>query len=411
MAAPWEKYSPPAEESGPWSKFSAPETSQAPLVQQAAPPQSFLQNLRSNYESNVRPYTPEEQKQHGGVETALHNFGAGAGQTLLGPLMHPLDTLKGIGESLPPVQAYKSLTGQPTQGEQFGQNVVEGFKQHGLQEIPHLAGQAAGMLVGSKLPEIGAGAAEGAGTLGTGIRNAAIGDQDASVLKGLQVGPRSPKTLSTLKSVEGARPYLQGAQNLEDLQSKIPAAKAEIWSPYREAIEKIGGKQVDGPNGPTTVGDLENARLQTSALLRDLKARDPQAINLAQQKGLGQADLLDQEKSIQAALDPHLEDFGIDPKAIRKTFGNVAQVGSRVSGKSTLIEPDQPYGLGKIANLSIKQPLQAPQQVFEGLRDIVAGRPILKGKPTDIGIREGFRNAGPKPNLLNMTGNRTPFGN
>lgn len=411
MASPWEKYAPPAEESGPWSKFSTPESTPKSPAQQAAPPQSFLKNLQSNYDSNVRPYTPEEQAQHGPIETGLRNFGRGAGEVLIGPIMHPLDTLKGIGESLPPIQAYKYATGQSTQAKQFGDSVINDFKQHGLQAIPHSAGKIAGMIIGSKIPEAALSSLEEVSAAGTGLRDAAIGNPDVSALKGLRVPAGSPKVLSTLKSVEGGRPYLQGAEGLQDLQAKLPIAKAEVWSPYKEAISKIGGKQVQGPDGPTTVGDLENQRLQTSALLRDLKARDPQAIQTAQQKGLGQADLLDQEKAIKAALDPHLEEYGINPQLIRKTFGNLAQIEGKVSGKSTLGEANQPYGLGKLGNLSIKEPLKGPGEILSGLKDLAAGRPLFRGKPTDIGIREGFRNAGPKPNLLNMTGNRTPFGN
>lgn len=234
---------------------------------------------------------------------------------------------------------------------------------------------------------------------GTAIRSAAIGDLDAAALRGLQVGPKSPKTLGTLRSIDTARPYLQGAKNLEDLQGKIPAAKAEIWAPYQQAVEGIGDRPVKGPDGITTVRDLEAERLQLSALNRGLKKQLPEAIQLAQQKGMTQAELLAREKAVVSALDPELSKTGIDPKAIRKTFGGVSEVGGRVSGKSTLIEKPQESGLGKIANLSLEHPLQAPGKILGGIRDIAAGRPLFEAKPTDLGIREGFRLAGPKPNL------------
>jgi len=213
------------------------------------------------------------------------------------------------------------------------------------------------------------------------------------------VGPKSKFAQRAIQSTEGARPYLQGAQNLQDIQSKIPAAKAEVWGPYQDTINAIGGKSVTGPDGPTTIGDLEKQRLELSALNRGLKNGDPASLQLAQQKGLSQADALAKEKAVQNALDPHLENAGIDPKLIRKTFGQISDVGSRVAGRSTLAEPSTRFGLGRAANLSIKNPLAAPEEVIGGVRDIVAGRPLFRGKATDVAIREGFRRGGAKPDL------------
>ena len=231
------------------------------------------------------------------------------------------------------------------------------------------------------------------------LRRMALGDPNAAALKGLRVGPASAKSLSTLKSVEGARPYMQGVQSLADAQARVPAAKAEIWNPYKQAIDKIGGKQVMGPDGPTTVGDLENERLQISANLRTLKSGSPEGIQLAAQKGMNQADLLAREKAVQSALDPHLAEAGIDPKLIRGTFGDVAQVGGRLSGKSTLAEPSQPYGFGRMLNMRIDNPRSWLGEPAQGVRDLAAGRPLWSGKPTDINIREAFRSGGPKPDF------------
>jgi hypothetical protein len=256
---------------------------------------------------------------------------------------------------------------------------------------------AAGSLVGgAALGELGGAALKPAGSA---IRSAALGDPNVAALKGLRVGPASAKSLSTLKSVEGARPFMQGVESLADAQARVPAAKAEIWSPYKQAIDKIGGKQVMGPDGPTTVGDLENERLQISANLRTLKSGSPEGIQLAAQKGMNQADLLAREKAVQSALDPHLAEAGIDPKLIRGTFGDVAQVGGRLGGKSTLAEPSQPYGFGRMLNMRIDNPRSWLGEPAQGVRDLAAGRPLWSGKPTDINIREAFRGGGPKPDF------------
>ena len=232
-----------------------------------------------------------------------------------------------------------------------------------------------------------------AGGLGAGIgasklpiKSLAIGNTDAAALKGLGVGPKSKFSQRVIDAVQGARPYLQGAENLEDLQAKIPAAKAEVWGPYQQTIDAIGDKPVTGPDGPTTVGQLEKDRLELSALNRGLKSGDPASLQLANQKGLTQAQSLAKEKAVQSALDPHLEDAGIDPKIIRKTFGQISEVGNRSLGKSTIAEPSSRFGIGRAGNLSLKNPLAAPGEVIQGARDIVAGRPLFSGKATDINI-------------------------
>ena len=243
------------------------------------------------------------------------------------------------------------------------------------------------------------------GEVGSAIRSKALGDPNAAALRGLQVGPKSPKAISTLQSVEGARPYLSGAKDLQDLQSRIGPAKNEIFGEYNKAVEGIGDRPVKGPDGMTTVRALETERQQLSALNRGLKQQNPEAIQLAQQKGMTQAQLLDRERAVQSALDPQLASTGINPQLTRQTYGNVAQIGQRMSGKSTLIEDPQPSGLGKIGQISIKNPLQAPGKIMSGIRDIAAGRPMLSAKPTDLGINEGFRGGGPKPDL----GKYSPF--
>lgn len=242
--------------------------------------------------------------------------------------------------------------------------------------------------------------------VGGAIRDAAIGDPDAAALRGLRVPANGKKVLPMQDSLQTARPFLQGANSLEDLQAKIGPAKKEIFSPYRQTLDQVGSNPIQHPNGSmTTLADLENERQQLSALNRGLKTGDPAALQLAQQKGLSQADALAQEKDIQSTLDPALSKFGIDPQGIRQAYGAVSRIGGQVSGRSTLLEKPQPSGLGKIGQISLKQPFQAPGQILSGMRDIAAGRPLFRMSPTDVGIREGFADSGPKPSF----GQYTPF--
>jgi hypothetical protein len=235
--------------------------------------------------------------------------------------------------------------------------------------------------------------------MGGMIQDAAVGDRDAAALRGLKV-PNGKKVLPMQDAVELARPYLQGASSLEDLQGKIKPAKAEIWAPYKETLNAVGESPIADPNGnPTTLNALEQERKELSAMNRGLKTGDPAALQLAQQKGLSQADALAREEAIKSTLDPALQQYGINPAEIRKNFSAVSRVGNQVAGRSTILDKDTPYGFGKMTKFDITKPLQEIGNIGSGLRDLVAGRPLMGGSATDVGIREGFAKAGEKPNL------------
>lgn len=330
------------------------------------------------------------------VMRAASNFGGGVIGAVTAPILHPINTLAGIGGMVTaPIE--EMVKPGSSEFSEMGRSLGHGLKEHPEETIESGLGNLAGNAV------LGAGmkaATPGVMRAVSAIRDAAIGDPNASALRGLRIGPGSGKALSTVRSVEGARPYLQGANSLEDLQSRLPAAKSEIWGPYQQTIDAIGDTPVKGPNGePTTIGALENERKQISANLRTLKSNTPEAVQLAKQKGMSQSELLSREKAVQSALDPRLQEAGIDPQEIRKTFGQVSQVGGRISGKSTMAEKTQPYGFGKMTDIDLKSPKTWLGKPIEGMRDIVAGRPLWSGKPTDINLREAFRSGGDKPSF------------
>ena len=263
------------------------------------------------------------------IMRGISNFGGAAAGAIPEMLMHPVKTVQSA------MHMAEAAQGDPSGLVEDITPLVQSFREHPEETSESMAGNIVGGIDAG--PALGmAGDLAGKGV--SAIRDAAMGDPDVAALKGLRVAPSSAKSLSTLKSVEGARPYLKGAKSLEDVQARVPAAKNEIWGPYQKTVDAIGGKKVQGPDGPTTVRDLENERLQISANLRALKQGGPEAVQLATQKGMNQADLLAREKAVQSALDPHLEQAGIDPKLIRQTFSNVAQIGGRVAGKSTMAE-------------------------------------------------------------------------
>jgi hypothetical protein len=259
---------------------------------------------------------------------------------------------------------------------------------------PTLGGDVGGTLgaifgggVGAKLPAIG-----------RSVHNIAMEEPDVAAQRAL--APPKAKAIRAQGNLAVARPYLQGAQDLEDLQAKIGPAKSEIWNPYAKAVQDRANVVVDGPDGPTSIADLEQQRLETSAQLdsvRNMKASDTQT---AMQKNQIAKELSDRYDAITDALDPVLRSTGIDPKLIRQTFGNVKGISKLVEGRNTLTERDQPYGFGRISNISLAKPRSWLGEPMQGVRDLIAGRPLWSGKPTDIAVKEGFRVGGQKPNLV-----------
>ena len=345
------------------------------------------------------------------VGAGIQHFGNGFFRTGMNAIAHPIDTAKSVGSSMGEsvVASGMAPEGYPSTGPLLNPEQHEQNQQAQLDAQQHQGEMARDMIAhpadsaggAAALALLTHGATKGAALLpevAGAVRTAAIGDTDAAALRGLRVPSGSPKIQSTLRSVEGARPYLQGADSLEDLQSRIPAAKNEIWGKYKGTVDHLADKPVQGPDGQTTVGDLEAERQQLSALNRGIKKGSPEALQLAQQKGMSAAELLDREKAVQGALDPHLEEAGIDPKLIRQTFGQVADIGSKVSGKSTIIEPPKPYGFAKLGDLSLTKPLSNISTLGSAARDVAAGR-YWNASPTDVGIREGFRTGGPKPDF------------
>ena len=286
-----------------------------------------------------------------------------------------------------------------------------------------LAGGAAGEAMGltpqqtsvlSDVGGLGGGVAGGWGAseLSPLVRSLAIGDPDVPLARGLGITSRTRTGLSALQSAgqaepgeisleeaQGARPYGQGAKNLEDLQSKLSSARTEINAPLNQALDLVGNKRVSGPDGPKTISALETERRQLSAQLDSLRRKDPVAAQRAIQKGQSEADLKTRYDDIVNVMTPHLDSTGIDSRAIRMQDAQVASTLSRVAGRTTLPEQTQPYGFGKMANLSLQKPLQAPGEILGGLRDIAAGKPLWSGRPTDVNIQQGFSSAGQKPSF------------
>jgi hypothetical protein len=278
-----------------------------------------------------------------------------------------------------------------------------------LRGMEHQAdiGNASGVLAEGAVPAGEAAIGYGASKVLPKISNALKEEPNVAAQSALK--PPRAKAVRAQENLETARPYLKGATSLEDLQGKIPGAKQEVWQPYNQAIDAIGDKKVTGPDGPTTVRQLEQERLKTSAQLQAARSMNPTDIQAAMQKAQSVADLAKRDAAIKSVLDPQLQSAGIDPQLIRQVHGSIKGIEKLVEGRNTLTEPDKPFGFGRMANITLAKPRTWIGEPAKGLADIVAGRPLWSGKPTDVAVREGFRVGGEKPDFGIPMGRTSPF--
>lgn len=261
-------------------------------------------------------------------------------------------------------------------------------------------GEVAGHAVAAALPFVAPAVMEGAGWAGRGIREMAMDAPEVAVQKAM-VSPKSTDAAQAQADAAGAKPFLNAPKDLETLQKNLPAAKTEVGKPYWDNIinDPVKGAQiVNGPDGPISLKDLEAERQKVSANLKTLKESRPTDRQEILQKAGSVKELADREQAIIGALDPALEAHGINPKLIRKTYGNLLGIEDTFQGRNTLTE-GKPSGLGKIGDADITKlkTYFTGANLPEGVKDILAGRGWFTQKPTDVNVREGFRDPGPKP--------------
>jgi len=365
----------------------------------------LLNTMKDNFNAATQGAQPGDS----GLKGFIENIGQGGGQAIHGlanMIQHPLDTAH---------REVDAVRAGPKAWLDEAHQEVDAARADPSRFVGNSIGQlGTGAILGEAGGSVLKPLVNGAGKMATAARTAAIGDEDAAALRGLRVPASGKKVLPMQSSVQNARPYLQGASSLEDLQTRVPTAKNEVFQPYKDTIDAVGDNPVKGPDGMTTIRALDNERQELSAMNRGLKTGDPSALRLAEQKGLSQADSLAREKAIKSALFPELSKYGIDPQGIMKDYGSLSRIGNQIEGRSTLLEKPQAYGFAKAANpfeLTKGVELTKPSTYVKPLSNLAdAGKDIAAGRywtasPTDVGIRQGFANAGPKPDF----GRYTPF--
>lgn len=227
--------------------------------------------------------------------------------------------------------------------------------------------------------------------------------ENAAAQRALNPSPKGQEAFQ--RNLEGARPYLgdEKTKSFADFKTNAPAVQNEIWEPYAKTMEKIGPESVQGPEGETTYSALEARRKELSAQLQALNSKDPVAAHTIIQQGKTPAGLLDEQGAIEGLLDERMRREGLNSPLLRKTWGNVEGLERLTSGRNLLTEEPKRYGFGRMAEDLSLNPRKSLSGISAGLEDIAAGRPLWKGKPTDVGIREGFRSGGEKPTFKTTT--------
>lgn len=350
MPGPWENYKQP--DAAPWDKYST-----AP----AAPAKSLSEQIA---DPSMTPDT--------GWRGQIERFGQGTAEALTNPILHPIDTARALLTTPPDAKS----------GLDNDLSTIKNAATHPANTLGQVAG-------GAILGHVGGGVSEIPGAL----KDFAAPDVPAQTMKGLRIPAGSKNAEPLLGKVDTAKPYLQGANDLKDLQSRIPAAKTEVYQPYKDFIESNRSKAL----GDSTVGDLYDRDKEITAQLGQIK-NDPMAMQQAAQKGLTQADLIAEQKDIRAKLFPAAEDAGVRAQEINKTYSALKGIEKQIAGKNTTLVPDEPQGFGRMRNLSIKEPIKALDQIKPAAQDILNGR-LWGGNPIDTAIQDSFKTAGPKPNL------------
>lgn len=437
---PWEKYqkttptATPEVAHGPWEKYAKPAAPAAapaaPTVfnqpQGAALPPTLAAKANQSFHGTEGVqhlgFDPSHLAEQGveGLKQAWQGAKSMAGDLLL-PGSHP-------GWERPAALREKYITGPYKEQQQKADDIIAGpnGKSYlsGLEARGHKAASFLGPMAGfaSGLGEqAGTGDIGGAGAraaapliagkaaelpaagLGKGvqaIRDTFKENPDIAAAKAFKKGA-GKSALRTEGATDLARPYFKGITDLKDFQDRTPAVKTEVWKGYADAQAKVGNNTVHGPDGPNTVNHYEAERLKTSAQLDALRSRDPIAVKLAEQKGGSEAELIERDKAIKAAIDPELAKGGIDPQKIRTTFGAIKELEKATQGRSTLTE--KPIGtMGRLKGIDLTRPATWLGPPKEAITDLLAGRRGLK--PTDVKFKEGFRTGGAKPDFSAPTG-------
>jgi hypothetical protein len=115
-----------------------------------------LETLRANYDDGARPSNASDG---GAFSRGLHDLGRGFTETLAGPIVHPLDTIKGIGSTIGGMAMHPDRYDPENPINKMVGNTVEDFQDNGAAKaIPHLAGQIGGGAIGGEVagPVLGA---------------------------------------------------------------------------------------------------------------------------------------------------------------------------------------------------------------------------------------------------------------
>lgn len=185
-----------------------------------------LDTLRANLEDTTRDLTPEEQQNMNPLEKGLRGFGKGAANTLIRPMLHPVDTAMGLLKSLP--HATNPLDPENPATQMF-RAPAEDYARNGAAEgTGNLLGTVGAGLLGS---EMGGEALSGAQRLAAPMGAAAERGGLGVINHALDVTPKMMKYgQNPARGVvdEGLTPSLSKFSLANKVDSALPVAGQRI---------------------------------------------------------------------------------------------------------------------------------------------------------------------------------------
>lgn len=233
--------------------------------QAKAAPVDDRNGLQRAVDDAAAPDSPQVRMSRGPVSNALNDFGRGATEMTLKPLVHPLDTAMGVGNAI--MHPYDTAKG-------MAKSVVSDFQDNGAAEaIPHLLGQVGGGIaaseLGGKIAEpLAKPVSEGMKGMGGKIIDNTVGLTKKDVSHGAQPG-RAYLEGGGMPSFS-VRGIANKAQNIaSDTGQKLgqkydQATKMGITIPPERVASELNGpisKAMSiktGPGGMADTSDLEN---------------------------------------------------------------------------------------------------------------------------------------------------------
>jgi hypothetical protein len=299
--------------------------------------------------------TPEQRAGHGAIVNAMQDFGAGAIQGLTAPIVHPIQTIEGIGK------VGSALLGDKESADQ----IVNGIKQEGVAK--NLGNLVGGAIFG-----------EGAGEAAAPIARVAGKGLKRAVLLG-----KTPEGAyeSALKPSTTLSPEERAAVVKTGLEQAIPISKG--------GLEKLGGRI-----------EALNQAIKDEIAADPTRPIDPNKVatraDVAKAKFANQVNAQGDLNAIEASKQQFLDEQGRTPGAPAQPTGLVDAQGNPI------MKPAQPPKPAPPMNAADAQTMkQGTYRVLKGKFGEQGSASVEAQKALARGLKEEIASQFPEINGLN----------